>query len=827
MSAGGGSIKYWEYHGSLAGVICNGPVDTLEEIIVDGETAWKGPLNRGSSTNYSSITLDSRRVVRFYWGTETQSVDPLLSSGGNNYFHSHPAYKGICYIVLVDFFFGRERTSAPNVEVVVGRRPQQDVIAGASSGLTDEQASPLCSLADFFTHPRYGLGLDALGFGSTTWLGTADQLYANGMHSNTYVSALLNQQAPARKAASQMFLNADLWLRFNPEIEKIEAGIFPHDPSMDVSTLPLLTADDLTERPRFDGGGWGESETGWAITFTDRDRGYKETTEKHDDLRALRIVGDHRRATLKRPWIMRRKQAFFHATEYGKNQGQPVITGELSVRRVKALDIRPGDLIRVDIDPEPGGTQLQQVCRVKERTIPQTGPIKLHIEAETGISPVVYVPEADLPDAPQSTDPPEVSNYRIFEMPAPLAGSGLKVGVLAERPHEMITGINIHYDSATTGSFQFIGVQEEFALRGQPSEGWEENETGSFEVEIYSSFDSDLIDDDPGPTAARDNQLLMVCFQIEGSGDIAQDANGFPAMEIYSIESFQQTGNETYAVTAHRERFGTKKHSFWNGSSECWIIPSFGLRSFGHRDFAALQNLGQDGYFRMQPFNVFAQKDLSSCTDIPFSFPAEAAYAPQVTISTPASSSLQYSSPPGSVDFEGQIEDADGNLTQFSLLLRAADGTEQDLFSIPLSPTGFYHFNQSVALDDPGIFTVIARAQDSNGEVADAMVQIEIDQPAGKVATPVISPNGGYIFTPMTVSLSCSTAGAQIEYMLCPVGSGSSSGTYIPYTGSFTVDPMRRVWARATASGLTDSDYARADFYLDDIYNDGKQYIIP
>ncbi|MEX0331493.1 MAG: hypothetical protein AB3N64_08740 [Puniceicoccaceae bacterium] len=828
MSAGGGSIKYWEYQGSLAGVICNGPVDTLEEIIVDGETAWKGPLHRGSSTNYSTITLDSRRVVRFYWGTEIQSVDPLLISGGNNYSQSHPAYKGVCYIVLVDFFFGRERTSAPNVEVIVSRKPAQDVLSGTVAALSDGQASPLCSLADFFTHPRYALGLSPSCFDSVSWGSAADQLYQGAMQANTYVSALLNQQVPARKAAAEMFLNADLWLRFNPEIDKIEAGLFPHDPSMDVSGLPLLTADDLTERPRFDGGGWGESETGWAITFTDRDRGFKETTEKHDDLRALRIVGDHRRATLKRPWIMRRKQAFFHVTEYGKAKGQPVITGELSVRRARGMDIRPGDLIRVDMDPEPGGMQLQQVCRVKERTIPQTGPIKLSLEVETGISPVVYIPEADLPDAPQSSEPPEVTNHRIFEMPAPLASSSNEVGVLARRPHGMVTGINVYYDSAQTGSFQLLGVQEEFALWGQPSEGWSADDDGPFEVEIYSSVDRDLlIDDDPGPTAARDNQLLMVCLQIDENGNIAQDANGLAIMEILSIESFVQTGHETYAVTAYRERYGTKKNSFWHGASECWIIPSFGLKGFVHRDFASLQAQERGGYFRLQPFNMFSQRELSSCADIPFSFPVAAAYAPQVSFTTPASSSLQYATPPGFVEFAGDVVDADGNLTTFSMILRASDGSELTLATVPLNQTGYFHFEQTVDLSLPGVFTVIARAQDSSGAVSEAQITIENGQPAGKVATPLISPNGGDILRPQTVSISCSTPDSQIEYKIGPIGMPSTTGSYTPYTDPFLIDPMMRVWARATASGLTDSDYARADFYLDDIYNDGKQYIIP
>jgi hypothetical protein len=318
----------------------------------------------------------------------------------------------------------------------------------------------------------------------------------------------------------------------------------------------------------------------------------------------------------------------------------------------------------------------------------------------------------------------------------------------------------------------------------------------------------------------------MVCIHKDGSGAVAEDADGFSIIEIYSIDAFTQTGYDSYAVTAYRERYGTKRRSFWNGQSECWIIPGFGLTGFGHRDFAVLQNLIQTGYFRLQPFTIFAQRELSGCADIPFTFPTSLAYAPQVTFTTPATASLQYAAPPGSVNFAGTVTDADGNLTHFSLLRRAADGTEETLYSLPLNPTGLYNFERTVSFPDPGSFTLIARAQDSTGRITDSEIAIEIDQPAGKVATPSISPSGGFIRTSRSVSITCATAGAAIEYAKVLVGNPAPSTGWIAYTGAFTVFPETRVWARTTASGLTASDYARADFYRDEsIY--GGNYIEP
>jgi hypothetical protein len=198
------------------------------------------------------------------------------------------------------------------------------------------------------------------------------------------------------------------------------------------------------------------------------------------------------------------------------------------------------------------------------------------------------------------------------------------------------------------------------------------------------------------------------------------------------------------------------------------------------------------------------------------------AYAPQVTFSTPATASLQYSAPPGSVNFVGTVTDADGNLTHFSMLRRSSNGTEETIFSAPLNPTGLYNFEHSVDFSDPGSFTLIARAQDSTGRITDSEIAIEVDQPAGKVATPAISPSGGFLRTSRTVTVSCSTAGASIETASVYVGQPAPINGWTAYSGSIAVYPDTRVWARATVNGLTASDYARADFYRDDSGDDGN-----
>jgi hypothetical protein len=162
--------KSYNYFGTIAGAVCAGPVDALIAVIVDGKELWPGgkiwyagatitagqiwkfnhisfvalsdhtastanqPGNatywteytfpRGSNP-YDDITISGRGVMRLYWGTQGQTVDPKLQSTGNNYSEEHPDYKGVCYIEPIDFLFGQETSTAPNIEIVVRRAPVQ------------------------------------------------------------------------------------------------------------------------------------------------------------------------------------------------------------------------------------------------------------------------------------------------------------------------------------------------------------------------------------------------------------------------------------------------------------------------------------------------------------------------------------------------------------------------------------------------------------------------------------------------------------------------------------------------------------------------------
>lgn len=77
------------------------------------------------------------------------------------------------------------------------------------------------------------------------------------------------------------------------------------------------------------------------------------------------------------------------------------------------------------------------------------------------------------------------------------------------------------------------------------------------------------------------------------------------------------------------------------------------------------------------------------------------------------------------------------------------------------------------------------------------------------VATPIISPGGGLVTAPTSVSITCDTAGSTIYYTT----DGSSPTTTSPvYSAPFTVSATTTVRAKAIKSAMTDSAIASATF---------------
>ena len=216
----GGGSGALNYYGSVAGGVCAGPIDELVAIILNGKEVWPGgkawpgsgaafdavlhdlyvfdgqtwvaqssftvaadassddPTIPGNdpahwieytmtrptdvdSTNFTIVddTGTVYGVMTLYWGTQTQQTDAILSAAGNNLQEQHPPYTGMCYIVLRDFLLGTEVQGAPNIEIIVRKKPVQDIVTGTAATVIDGQVNLAAAAAEILTSQNCtGLG---------------------------------------------------------------------------------------------------------------------------------------------------------------------------------------------------------------------------------------------------------------------------------------------------------------------------------------------------------------------------------------------------------------------------------------------------------------------------------------------------------------------------------------------------------------------------------------------------------------------------------------------------------------------------------------------
>lgn len=496
---GGGSAK--NYYGSVAGGVCIGKADGLVAVLVNSEECWpRGTawavgmgivagnlyvfdaqtwvctVNHTAATanapdgtdptpnwteycltiptdwetnpahRYTDITLIANDEtvygkMTFYWGTPLQTVDEILRSDGNDLNDQHPDYQGVVYVVIKDFLLGQEVQSAPNIEIVVRRRPEQSIIAGTPASIVDGQANLAAVAAELLTNPNC-IGLPADHVDATSFQAIADYLQTNEKMYGA--SVLIDTSESITSIFDKVIQMFDGCIRFNPVTEKIELGIFKH--GIVPATYVTLTADSLTKAPKFSTQSWQNAVSRAVVRYDSRQLNYAQTSTQSDDARVFSVLGLVRETSLDRPWIARPAQAVQHGIETLRVMGLAQMKGDLEIRREIGRDIRPGDYVLVDIDLEPNANSIYKFFRVLTHKIPQTGPVTISVSADNALASIVASVHSRPLIAPNIPVLP-FEHLRYTEVPYALAQQENAVVVLAQRPERATDRATLYFDT--------------------------------------------------------------------------------------------------------------------------------------------------------------------------------------------------------------------------------------------------------------------------------------------------------------------------------------------------------------------------------------------
>lgn len=506
--------------------------------------------------------------------------DPPAAGGS-----SHPAYRGQVRMVVLNLFCGFERTSVPNIEVVLDSLPTS-WSGEASNVLTYEGANPVFHLADCFAHPLAGAGglslLDDVSWKATAPLiRRASSIDVPGAAGH---SASWGHQAPKLNRAVPLSAHVADVLAYFDGFVKVESGklvldYFDH-PDTEPGGLPVLDADSLTGPVDPTPSPWSETLNQVEVKHVDRAQGWKETAARHRSLAARKRAQAVRRESLDRSNFITKYQADEYKVRYLAERSKPRFSGKAPVLAswLDSNSLSPGSRFRLEYSP----LSLDLVARIM-RIDYDPGLLEhvVHFVQEHGIQ-AKALPYG--PVARPSLKPPEpaaFSNFRFFQPSKAWSANVPTVCLLADRPDKHTTRAAVHY-SSDDSAYSEIGTLRRFAL-SVTFDLTALTEGGSIIAVSPQGIDTGLLISQTAEAQADDTLLLI-------AGD-----------EVMSVGSITAAIGDRFNLAILRGRKGSAAaaHAL---DSEAWLVFRSDLEFLRHEDFPYT---AESRFFKIQSFTHF------------------------------------------------------------------------------------------------------------------------------------------------------------------------------------------------------------------------------
>lgn len=353
----------YNYYPSYAALVCNGLVDSISQIKFDDVVVWTGHVNRQDNEDFVNITIENKGIIRFYWGTETQTYDALLGTTTQE----HSPYRGQCYLVGVNIFFGFEKTTAQNIQVRISR-------VGKPSWIPEEKrmighdANPISVLWEWWTDHRFGCARDESTLDIARLSAVSNQLFSEGLG----VSPFLTTSDGMKSLLIKLIEHFDGY-------PTSYGGLFGVELVREVTgTIPVLGKDDFMTDPTIDSQSWPETYDETRVKFVDDALDGQDNLAKHHELASFNINKVHKANDIDRPWVTSFDVAVKIAGAVGRVAGLPQGSGSVTLRQSSATNIRVGSVfILIGRD----GSPIQM--RVTQRTEPAPDRANIDIEFKT------------------------------------------------------------------------------------------------------------------------------------------------------------------------------------------------------------------------------------------------------------------------------------------------------------------------------------------------------------------------------------------------------------------------------------------------------------
>ena len=289
-------------------VLCQGPVDAVQEIQVGERTAWgdasRAPLAIGHGLGRLSIHKPTLFGGDEREGGVVGDLDVLAGSaaqGRNDYLMSRlgaaiPAFRGVLSLVARKILFAANNPYLKPWAVRVRRftagwtgEPWMPSLAEVQAWDATENSliavgmNPAHILVQCLTDPHWGMGYPPSTLGASFW-NASWALEAEGFGLNL----IWTRQQPIEAFIAQVLDHVGGILYLDPERGRFELKLLRDD--YWIEGLPLLGPDEIVRVERFERAQWGELPNEITVVYTDWATG-KEATVTVENLAAIQLQG--------------------------------------------------------------------------------------------------------------------------------------------------------------------------------------------------------------------------------------------------------------------------------------------------------------------------------------------------------------------------------------------------------------------------------------------------------------------------------------------------------------------------------------------------------
>ena len=446
MKGGAAGAMGYNYGVQYAAAICAGPVDAIYEVFINGAPvtfAGKAyPIVRGAE-DYVELEVyqqapDIYSKFRFYWGTESQTIDthpdgvtehwqpyyladlaqewwPQHAAGDSNTLSRvneyHPAYKGVCYFVA-RYHQWISQTTCPKIEFVLGRWPNSGTKVGPSDA---PDANPVDVVTDCLTNQRYGLGLASTAYDATDFAATKATLNTEGMG----VSPFIDRAQAFDQFLLELLGYFDGFYYARPD-GALSLGLNRGVPcSAAIEDGVHIEEDCLTELPDIEAAGINTTRTEVRVQFTNSALGWKDDCCAGHSAGTLEMLGTPAAETLDRSWVTRIDVADKMARAAAKHRALPSVSGTINVRKSRLQGLTVGSPFYFNY-AHYGLCHLH--CRVTSISVsdPFAPVVEIRFEQDHGfLNAEVYdATSSYTPTGKPSYTPPNIVDALLIELPA-------------------------------------------------------------------------------------------------------------------------------------------------------------------------------------------------------------------------------------------------------------------------------------------------------------------------------------------------------------------------------------------------------------------------